>query len=196
MTLPSRRTLLPLAGIALGLLLIAGSLLVERTTTPTAASSGIGGGFALTDQDGRAVTDATYRGEPMLVFFGYTHCPDVCPTTLDQISQMLKALGPGKPARALFITLDPARDTPAVMKDYISSFDPRVVGLTGTQAAIDQVAHEYRVYAKTVATGDGDYSVDHTGVVYLMDRDGKFVESFNPDLDKPVEAAAAFAKYL
>ena len=196
MPLPSRRTLFPLLGIALGLVLIAGSLVVERASAPTPASSGIGGPFALTDQDGKAVTDAAFKGEPTLVFFGYTHCPDVCPTTLASISDMMKALGPQKPARALFITLDPARDTPAVLKDYLSSFDSRIVGLTGSQAAIDQVAHEYRVYAKQVPTGDGDYSVDHTGVVYLMDRDGNFVESFNPDLDKPVEAAAAFSKYL
>ena len=130
------------------------------------------------------------------MFFGYTHCPDVCPTTLDSISQTLKAMGPDKPARALFITLDPARDTPAVMKDYLSSFDPRIVGLTGTQEAVDQVAHEYRVYSKKVPAGAGDYSVDHTGVVYLMDKRGNFVESFNPDLDKPAEAAATLSKYM
>ena len=118
----------------------------------------------------------------------------MCPTTLDAISQTLKALGPDRPVKALFITLDPERDTPAVMKDYLSSFDPRIVGLTGTQAAVDRVAHEYRVYAKKVPTGDGGYSVDHTGVVYLMDGRGDFVEAFNPDLDDPKAAAKTLAK--
>ena len=196
MPLPSRRTLLPLLGAALGLLVIVGALTVQRAGMPSRAAAGIGGPFALVDGDGRTVTEADVAGAPMLVFFGYTHCPDVCPTTLDAISQTLKALGPDRKVRALFITLDPERDTPAVMKDYVSSFDPRILGLTGSQAAIDKVAREYRVYAKKVPTGDGGYSVDHTGVVYLMDRAGDFVESFNPDLDKPAEAAAALARYM
>ena len=196
MPLPSRRTLLPLLGVALGLLVILGALVVQRAGLPSQAAAGIGGPFALVDGDGKAVTQADYAGEPTLVFFGYTHCPDICPTTLSSISDTLKALGPGKPVRALFITLDPARDTPAVMKDYVSSFDPRIVGLTGSQAQVDAVARAYRVYAKKVPTGDGGYSVDHTGVVYLMDRKGDFVESFNPDLDKPAEAAATLSKYL
>ena len=193
MTLPSRRTLLPMLGVALGMLVLVGALVVQHGGAPARVSS-IGGPFALVDGEGRPVTQAALQGEPTLVFFGYTHCPDVCPTTLDAISQTLKALGPGEPARAIFITLDPARDTPSVMKDYLSSFDPRITGLTGTKAEIDRVAHEYRVYAKAVPTGDGDYSVDHTGVVYLMDAHGDFVESFNADLDKPAPAAAAALK--
>lgn len=196
MPLPSRRTLLPLLGVALGLLVILGALAVQHAGVASPSASGIGGPFALVDGDGKPVTQAAFAGEPTLVFFGYTHCPDVCPTTLDGISQTLKALGPDKPVKALFITLDPARDTPAVMRDYLSSFDSRIVGLTGPQAAIDQVAHEYRVYAKKVPTGDGGYSVDHTGVVYLMDKRGTFVESFNADLDNPAEAAATLSKYL
>ena len=191
-----RRTLLPFLGVALGLLIVVGAIVAQRAMVSTPAASGIGGPVTLTDQDGRTVTAADFKGEPTLVFFGYTHCPDVCPTTLDSISQMFKALGPGRPTRALFITLDPERDTPAVLKDYLSGFDPRILGLTGPQAAIDSVAHAYRVYARKVPTGDGSYSVDHTGVVYLMDRNGDFVESFNPDLDKPAEAAATFAKYM
>ena len=170
-----------------------GGCILQRRSSARAA--GIGGPFSLVDGDGRAVTNASFAGKWMLVYFGYTHCPDVCPTTLDAISQTLKALGPDRNIRALFITLDPERDTPAVMKDYLSSFDPRIVGLTGPQAEVDKVAHEYRVYAKKVPTGDGGYSVDHTGVVYLMDGRGDFVESFNPDLEKPAEAAATLAKY-
>ena len=194
MPMPSRRTLLPLLGVALGVLVILGALVVQHAGTPGPAATGIGGPFALVDGDGRPVTEANFAGEPTLVFFGYTHCPDVCPTTLDAISQTFKALGPDKRVRALFVTLDPERDTPAVMKDYLSSFDPRIVGLTGSQAAVDRVAHEYRVYAKKVPTGDGDYSVDHTGVVYLMDGRGGFVESFNPDLEDPKAAAKTLAK--
>ena len=194
MTKPSRRTLLPLLGAALGVLVILGLLVVQRAGVPGQAATGIGGPFALVDGDGKPVTQAAFAGEPTLVFFGYTHCPDVCPTTLDAISQTLKALGADKPVKALFITLDPERDTPAVMKDYLSSFDPRIVGLTGTQDAVDRVAHEYRVYAKKVPTGDGGYSVDHTGVVYLMDGRGDFVEAFNPDLDDPKAAAKTLAK--
>ena len=191
-----RLTLLPMLGIALGLLLVLGGFVVQHASTASPSASGIGGPFTLIDQEGKTVTAADFKGEPILVFFGYTHCPDVCPTTLDSLSQMLKALGPDRKAAALFITLDPSRDTPSVMKDYLSSFDPRIVGLTGSQSAIDDVARAYRVYVKKVPTGDGNYSVDHTSVVYLMDKNGAFVESFNPDLDKPVEAAATLSKYL
>ena len=196
MPMPSRRMLMPLLGVALGIVVLLGALVVQQAGMPSQAASGIGGPFALVDGDGRPITQANFADEPTLVFFGYTHCPDVCPTTLDAISQTFKALGPDRPVRALFITLDPDRDTPATMKDYLSSFDPRIVGLTGSQAAVDQVAHEYRVYAKKVPTGDGGYSVDHTGVVYLMDRQGRFVESFNPDLDDPAAAAKTLSKYL
>ena len=194
MTTPTRRTLLPLLGAAFCILAVLGAFVVQRAGMPSPAATGIGGPFALVDGDGRPVTQAAFAGEPTLVFFGYTHCPDVCPTTLDAISQTLRALGTGRPVKALFITLDPERDTPAVLKNYLSSFDPRIVGLTGTQAAVDQVAREYRVYAKKVPTGDGGYSVDHTGVVYLMDGTGAFVESFNPDLDDPEAAAKTLAK--
>lgn len=193
---PSRRLLLPMLGVALGLLVIVGFLVAQQAGKPARAASGIGGPFALVDGDGKPVTQEAFAGEPLLVFFGYTHCPDVCPTTLDAISQTFKALGPGKRVAALFITLDPARDTPSVMKDYVSSFDPRIVGLTGSQAAIDQMAHAYRVYAKQVPTGDGGYSVDHTGIVYLMDAKGDFVESFNPDLEDPAKAAKTLSTYL
>ena len=109
---------------------------------------------------------------------------------------MLEALGPGKNAGVVFITVDPERDTPAVLKDYLSSFDPRIVGLTGDRAAVDAALKDYRVYAKKVPTQGDDYTMDHTAVVYLMDKTGAFVESFNPELEKPKEAAAAFAKYL
>jgi protein SCO1 len=150
----------------------------------------IGGPFRLTDQNGRTVTDEDFKGHPFLVFFGYTHCPDICPTTLFEISEMLRALGPDADrARALFITVDPERDTAAVMKDYLSNFDPHVKGLTGDPAQIAAVAKAYRAYYKKVPLDDGSYTMDHMAVIYLMDKDGRFVSTFS--LKRTTEAAAA-----
>jgi protein SCO1/2 len=150
----------------------------------------IGGPFRLTDQNGRTVTDEDFKGHPFLVFFGYTHCPDICPTTLFEISEMLRALGPDADrARALFITVDPERDTAAVMKDYLSNFDPHVEGLTGDPAQIAAVAKAYRAYYKKVPLDDGSYTMDHMAVIYLMDKDGRFVSTFS--LKRTTEAAAA-----
>ena len=151
--------------------------------------SGVGGPFALTNQDGSTVTQTILRGHPSLVFFGYTHCPDVCPATLAEISSVFKTLGPKDEARAIFITVDPERDTPVVMKDYLSSFDPRITGLTGTPAQIKAVESEYKAYAKAVPDKDGTYTMDHTAITYLMDKDGNFVSGFN--LDRPANEAAA-----
>ncbi len=124
------------------------------------------------------------------MFFGYTHCPDICPTTLFEISEMLRALGPDADrARALFITVDPERDTAAVMKDYLSNFDPHVEGLTGDPAQIAAVAKAYRAYYKKVPLDDGGYTMDHMAVIYLMDKDGRFVSTFS--LKRTTEAAAA-----
>ena len=195
MTSSVRRFLLPVLGLVLGAILFVGGYMLRDGPAP-ASASGIGGPFSLTDQNGKTVTEASLQGHPTLVFFGYTHCPDVCSTTLSDLSQMLEALGPGKTAGVVFITVDPERDTPAVLKDYLSSFDPRIVGLTGSRAAVDAALRDYRVYAKKVPTQGDDYTMDHTAVVYLMDKTGAFVESFNPELEKPKDAAVAFAKYL
>jgi len=161
--------------------------------TPTAA---IGGPFRLLDQNGRVVTEADLKGEPFLVFFGFTHCPDVCPTTLFELSQVLDKLGPdAAKVRVLFVTVDPERDKPDTLKDYLSSFNPNVVGLTGDPAAIAAIAKEYRVYLKKVPLEGGDYTMDHTALVYLMDRDGRFVAPFS--LKRPPEQAAAdLRRYL
>jgi len=156
----------------------------------------IGGPFRLTDQNGRTVSDQDLKGHPFLVFFGFTHCPDVCPTTLFEVSEILRSLGPdANGTRALFITVDPERDTPSVMKDYVSNFDPHVWGLTGDPAAIAAVAKAYRVYYKKVPLDGGGYTMDHTAIVYLMDRNGRFVAPFN--LKRSAEAAAAdLRRYL
>jgi protein SCO1/2 len=158
--------------------------------------SAIGGPFALVDQDGKPITDADMRGKPFLIFFGYTHCPDVCPTTLFELSEVMNVLGKdANGLRALFVTVDPERDTPAVMKDYLSSFDPHVRGATGNPQQVAQVEKAYRVYAKKVPTTDGDYSMDHSAIVYLMDKQGRFVAPFSLKRP-PAEAAAALRKYL
>jgi len=164
---------------------------------PRTSASAVGGPFTLTDQDGKQITDADLKGKPFLVFFGYTHCPDVCPTTLFDISEVMRALGPDADrTEALFISVDADRDTPAVLKDYLSSFDPHVRGASGNQGELDKVEKGYRVYAKKVPTGkDGDYSMDHSAIVYLMDKDGHFVAPFRLDR-KPQASAAELRKYL
>jgi protein SCO1/2 len=158
--------------------------------------SAIGGPFNLIDQNGKPVTDQDIKGKPHLVFFGYTHCPDVCPATLFEVSELLRALGKdGDRAGALFITVDPERDTAPVLKDYLSSFDPRLRAATGDQKAIDAVEKAYRVYAKKVPGDNADYSMDHTALVYLMDKQGRFVAPFNLKR-RPEEAAADLRKYF
>jgi protein SCO1/2 len=158
--------------------------------------SAIGGPFKLTDQNGKTISDGDMKGRPLLVFFGYTHCPDICPTTLFELSEVMHALGKDADrVNTLFITVDPDRDTTAVMKDYLSSFDPHLLGGTGDQKEISAVEKEYRVYAKKVPTKDGDYSMDHSAVVYLMDKQGHFVAPFNLNR-KPAEAAADLRRYM
>jgi protein SCO1/2 len=192
------RLLLVLAGFLAGLgTLFAILLLVVRPETAALAPSAaaIGGPFRLIDQDGRAVSERDFAGEPYLVFFGFTHCPDVCPTTLMEVSDVLDKLGGDARIGALFITVDPERDTPAELKEYLSSFNPRFKGLTGDSAAIAQVAKSYRVYLKKVPLDNGDYTMDHTALVYLMDKNGKFVAPFNLKR-RPEDAAADLRRYL
>ncbi|MFC0239090.1 SCO family protein [Rhodopseudomonas telluris] len=161
-----------------------------------AAPSSIGGPFQLTDQNGQTVTEQSLKGKPTLIFFGFTHCPDVCPTSLFEISQVLQAMGKDADrVNAYFISVDPERDTPAAMKDYLSSFDPHLKGLTGSREATDKIEKSYRVYAKKVETKDGDYTMDHTALIYLMDKNGNFVAPFNLKR-KPDEAAADLKRYL
>ena len=192
------RIALLLGAFLAGLVLFFGAILfvTERAPPVGPAIAGVGGPFHLIDQNGKPVTDADMKGRPFLVFFGFTHCPDICPTTLLEMSRMLKKLGPDADrAGALFITVDPERDTPAVLKDYLSSFDPHLRGLTGDRAAIDAAIKAYRVYAKKVPLDNGDYTMDHTAVVYLMDKDGHFVAPFNMKQTAD-EAAAQIRRYL
>jgi protein SCO1/2 len=163
-----------------------------------AAPAAIGGPFQLTDQAGQTVTEKDMQGHPTLIFFGFTHCPDVCPTSLFEISEVLKAMGKDADrVNAYFISVDPERDTNAAMKDYLSSFDPHLKGLTGSPDAVAKVISGFRVYARKVPLkGEGDdYTMDHTALIYLMDRDGKFVSPFNLKRT-PEEAANDLKRYL
>ena len=198
MTARNSRILVMAAAFLAGLALCFGLVLIVagRLSTPVAQQiASIGGPFKLIDQNGQTVTEQDLKGRPFLVFFGFTHCPDVCPTTLFEASEILHALGPDADrTRALFITVDPERDTPAVMKDYLSSFDPHLSGLTGNPAEVAAVAKAYRVYFKKVPQ-EGGYTMDHTAIVYLMDKTGRFVSPFN--LKRPTDAAAAdLRRYL
>ncbi|MGD9845470.1 MAG: SCO family protein [Variibacter sp.] len=171
-------------------------MFIANNTPSAVVPAAVGGPFKLTDQNGAAVTDTDLKGKPFLVFFGFTHCPDVCPTTLFEVSEVMRALGPkADGTRALFVTVDPERDTPKVMKDYLSSFDPHLIGLSGTPEAIEKMTKAYRVYSRKIPTKDGDYTMDHTALVYLMDKQGRFVAPFNLKR-KPEEAAADLSRYL
>jgi protein SCO1 len=146
--------------------------------------AGIGGPFTLEDGNGHTVTDQSFRGRYLLVYFGYTFCPDVCPTTLNAVAAAFDKLGPrADKLQGLFITVDPARDTPAVVRDYAAAFSPHIEGLTGTDAQIAAVAREYRVYyapQRTANSGES-YTVDHSSILYLMGPDGRFIVPIRTD---------------
>jgi cytochrome oxidase Cu insertion factor (SCO1/SenC/PrrC family) len=152
----------------------------------------VGGPFELTDQTGRRRTDADFRGKLVVLYFGYTYCPDVCPTELQSISLALDKLGAAADAvQPLFITVDPERDTPARLADFVSSFHPRLIGLTGSLADIKKTAIAYRTFfAKNGTATPGDYSVDHTGFIYLVGKDGHYL-GFLPPGASPDEIADA-----
>jgi protein SCO1/2 len=159
-------------------------------------TAAIGGPFRLIDQNGEPFSDQDLRGKSFLVFFGFTHCPDVCPTTLFEISEIMRNLGSDADrTAAVFITVDPERDTPAELKEYLSSFDPHVRALSGDLADIAAVAKAYRVYYRKVPLESGGYTMDHTAIVYLMDKEGQFVSPFNMRRTADV-AAAELRKHL
>jgi len=158
----------------------------------------IGGPFTLENGSGKTVTASDFRGKYLLVYFGYTFCPDVCPTTLNSVATALDQLGPAANAlQPVFITVDPKRDTPAVMQRYTAAFTPRLIGLTGTPAQIAAVAKEYHVYYAEHRTGPGpdDYSMDHSSVLYLMGPNGRFVAPLRAETSG-AELAAELRKLL
>jgi protein SCO1 len=179
--------------VAVAVVGLAALMLTSPSERPRAAL--IGGAFALEDGAGKTISDQTLKGRPFLVYFGYTHCPDVCPTELARISDILAKMG-DKAIPTLFITVDPERDTPKLMQDYVSSFNPAIIGLSGSPSAVEATEKTFRVYArKGQPQPDGDYSMDHSSIVYLMDKNGAFVEAFNVERS-PEDAAKELEKYL
>lgn len=182
--------LLLVAALAGGVLWYESAQVPRLGQVITTGQIDVGGPFKLTDQTGKTVTDADFRGRYMLIYFGYSFCPDVCPTTLSVMASALDKMGmAGKRIAPVFITIDPARDTPKVLKAYMLAFGPRFIGLTGSADAIKAVEKEYRVYAvkKPVDPKDpgGVYGMDHSSVIYLIGPDGKMVafydEAISPD---------------
>jgi cytochrome oxidase Cu insertion factor (SCO1/SenC/PrrC family) len=184
-----------LIGVVLGALILAwaavkyigdagkiGETIVKATTSTGAAA--IGGPFELTDHNGKRVTDRSFPGKCLMVYFGYTYCPDVCPTGLTEISNALDQIGPlADKIQPLFITIDPGRDTPEQLKEYATYFHPKLIGLTGSADEIAKVAKAYRIYFAKVMPKEAnadpdDYTVDHSAIIYLMGPDGKFIQHF------------------
>jgi protein SCO1 len=186
--------------LAAFLILGAGAFLVvelhegSRGAAGTLFSSAIGGRFQLVDQNGRTVTNTVLEGKWLLVYFGYTHCPDACPTALNNISVALKDLGAERnQIRPVFITIDPARDTPQVMKAYVTAFDAPILALTGSAAQVAKAASDYRVYYAKHPEPDGGYSMDHSSIIYVMDPKGRFTASFSGE-DAPSEMVERLKK--
>ncbi|HZQ01642.1 MAG TPA: SCO family protein [Reyranella sp.] len=152
----------------------------------------IGGPFTLVDQDGHAFSSDNLKGKPTLIYFGYTYCPDVCPTSLLLMETAIEKLGPdaAKKVNLVFITIDPERDTPKLLKDYVGNFGPTFIGLTGTPDQVAAAARAYRVYYQKVPGKDGaPYLMDHSSIVYLLDRSGRFVTHFTHEAKAETIAA-------
>lgn len=147
----------------------------------------IGGPFAMTDQNGNAVTEKTYAGNPMAIFFGFTYCPDICPTTLSRLSTLMEKLGPlGDRIQVILVSVDPERDTPGVLKTYLEAFNPRFIGLTGTSEQLASFASAFRAFYKKVPTSNGDYTMNHSAGVFLYNGNGHFAGTFDPHEDDKV----------
>ena len=199
-----RRLLLVIVGsFLLGSLIGVGALMLNQESPNknrviTSGQALIGGPFELVGKDGKTVTDKDFRGRYMLVFFGFTHCPDICPAELQVMSAALDDLGDkADQVVPIFITVDPKRDTPQLVTAYVENFGPNFVGLTGSPEAVDKAAKAYRItYQKFQEEGAGDnYSVDHSALVYLMGPDGKFVTHF-PYGTSPEKMADTLRRYL
>jgi protein SCO1/2 len=199
-----RLLMIIIAGFLIGALGGAAALIVSQGTPGTkVATTGkalVGGPFTLVGEGGRTVTDKDFRGKHMLVFFGFTHCPDICPAEMQVMSTSLEELGDkAKEVVPIFITLDPERDTPEAVTAYVKNFGLEFVGLTGSPEAIAEAAKAYRVaYSKfTPEGGDdtGNYSIDHTALVYLMGPEGEFITHI-PYGTPPAKMAETLRRYL
>jgi protein SCO1/2 len=172
------------AGLALALAVSSLPVRAQNPISPRDATPDIGGKFTLVDQNGRTVDDAQFRGKWLLVYFGYTHCPDACPTALTNIADALDQIGPERrqKVQAIFITVDPERDTPSVMKDYVGAFEgANIVGLTGTPEQISAAEADYRIRARRYDLPGGDYAMSHAATIDIMDPDGHFITMAYPE---------------
>ncbi len=176
-----RRLLWGVCGVALlAAMALSGTLAVlkhQRENPPVAVAPAVGGPFRMTDQEGRSVTEAALKGRPTAMFFGFTYCPEVCPTTLLDLTNWMRRMG----ARAdrlnvVFVSIDPERDTPAQLKTYLSSFDPRIRGFSGTVEDTASMAALYKVHYQKIPVEGGPYTMDHSSMIYLFDAKGEFVE--------------------
>jgi protein SCO1/2 len=185
-----------LAGLAAVLVIVVFAVLPRIADGPPQGTA-IGGPFSLIDHTGRSVTDADYRGKIMMIYFGYTFCPDVCPTTLGNMAQAFDLLTPEEQAQVvpIFITVDPERDTVDQIAQYVDAFSPAFVGLTGSPEQVAPVLKEFRVYAHKVDTSDGNYSVDHSSIIYVMDKKGRYATHFSGEV-APKDIAAGLKKHL
>lgn len=176
---PSSRTLLPALVLAFGLALVSVAAWLTFSGPGAPPPSSIGAPFRLMGPDGKSVSDADLKGDVVVMFFGFTHCPDVCPTTLFEVSELFRKLGDGAKVRGVFVSVDPERDTPEILKDYLGSFDKRIIGLSGDRAALDPMLKAYRVYARKNPAANGEYSMDHSAIVYLLDKQMRFIGPLN-----------------
>lgn len=172
--------------VVVGLVALGMVVLIWRQSGPDRNASTplgtIGGPFTLTGTDGKPFASSKLNGKPAAIFFGFTHCPDVCPTTLARLARLRRELGQGDDALSIvFVSVDPERDTPAEVGNYMSLYDTPVIGLTGTPAQIEQVKKQFGVYSRKVEQPGGSYSVDHTASVILLDRNGQFVATLSPE---------------
>ena len=191
-----KRLLIPLLVFSIAALtLLTTLLLILPDAQQSAGKVPIGGPFRLTSQEGKPFTDENLKGKPFVVFFGFTHCPEVCPTTLYDLTQDMAALGKdAENLQAAFITVDPTRDTPELMKTYLSSFDPRIVGLSGTEEEVAAAAKAYKIYYRKVPTEGSDYTMDHSATLFLMDSKGEFYGTSN--FQEPEETRRAKLRQL
>lgn len=155
--------------------LLAFNMVQQSRQSSTAQAPVLGSAFSLLDQNGEVITEKAFAGRPTALFFGFTQCPEICPVSLFEVSTLMDELGNDRrDLQAFFISVDPARDTPEVIKNYLSPFSDNISGITGDEAGIEALAKSWGVFIKKVPLDDGDYTVDHTASVYLVDRKGRF----------------------
>ena len=175
----SPRNLLPALVLGFGLALVSVAAWLTFSGPGAPPPSSIGAPFRLMGSEGKSVSDADLKGDVVVMFFGFTHCPDVCPTALFEVSELFRKLGEGAKVRGVFVSVDPERDTPEILKDYLSSFDKRIIGLSGDRASLEPMLKAYRVYARKNPAANGEYSMDHSAIVYLLDKQMRFIGPLN-----------------